>query len=157
MTQSRTLFLTLVVVCGLGVPACNEPVPGPSHPASESFAASLNVDVASMTKVAEDLYTKDLVVGTGIQVARGHTLQMRYTGWLKDGTRFDSNQTTGHAFVVGQGRVIPGWDLGVVGMRVGGTRQLVIGSTYGYGATGSGGNIPPGATLVFVVELVSIQ
>jgi FKBP-type peptidyl-prolyl cis-trans isomerase len=156
MTSSRAFF-TLIGVLGLAVPACNEPIPGPSHPASESFAASLNVDIASMTKVAEDLYTKDLVVGTGNQAARGHTLRMRYTGWLKDGTRFDSNQTSGHSFLLGYGEVISGWDIGVIGMRVGGTRQLVIGSTYGYGATGSSPDIPGGATLVFVVELVSMQ
>jgi FKBP-type peptidyl-prolyl cis-trans isomerase FkpA len=159
MTKSRTLFVTLIASCGITLAACNEPSTGPSHPASETFAASLNVDIASMTKVAEDLYIKDLVVGTGTQAARGHSLRMRYTGSLKDGTQFDMNQSASGfgPFTVGQGHVIVGWDLGVVGMRVGGTRQLVIGSNYGYGNAGSGRSIPGGATLVFVVELVSVQ
>jgi FKBP-type peptidyl-prolyl cis-trans isomerase FkpA len=146
-------------ICGLTLAACNEPSTGPSHPVSETFAASLDVDVASMTKVAEDLYIKDLVVGTGTQAARGHSLRMRYTGFLKDGKQFDMNQSLAGfgPFTLGHGHVIVGWDLGVVGMRVGGTRQLVIGSTYGYGEAGSGRSIPGGATLVFVVELVSVQ
>lgn len=158
MTRTRTLLITLMALCGLGATACNEPTAAPSHPATETFVSALNVDVASMTKVADDLYTKDLVLGTGIQAARGHVLRVRYTGWLKNGVQFDSNQSAGYGpFTLGNGEVIAGWDLGIVGMRVGGTRQLVIGSTYGYGDAGSGGRIPGGATLVFIVELVSAQ
>jgi FKBP-type peptidyl-prolyl cis-trans isomerase FkpA len=128
----------------------------PSDPATETYAASLGVDIAKMTKISDQLFFQDIVAGTGASAARGSTITANYTGWLANGTQFDSN--AGGApigpLVLGQGQVIAGWDIGISGMKVGGTRRLVIGSTLGYGAGGSG-KIPPNATLVFDVQLVS--
>ena len=151
-----TLALSLVAVSG--VIACNPgEATGPSVPAAENFAASLNVNLATMTKYSDDLYYKDVVVGTGATAANGSSVTVVYTGYLVDGSKFDSN--VGKALftvVLGQHKVITGWDVGLVGMKVGGTRRLVIGSSYGYGASGSPPVIPRNATLVFDVELKSI-
>lgn len=130
---------------------------GPSNPSSEVFASSLGVNIANMTERASRLYVQDVVVGTGAEATAGKLLRMRYTGWLRTGQEFDRNRNAGtpFEFPLGAGRVIAGWDIGVAGMRVGGRRRLVFGSEYGYGVRGSG-EIPPNATLVFDVELVSI-
>jgi len=129
---------------------------GPSDPASEVFASALGVNLAQMTQVADRLYVQDLAVGTGAEATSGRQLRMRYTGWLRTGTQFDSNTSAnGFQFQLGVGQVIQGWDIGVAGMKVGGRRRLVFGSQYGYGPRGSG-PIPPNATLVFDVELVSV-
>ena len=130
---------------------------GPSDPAQDTFAAELGVDLGAMQQVAERLYVQDLVVGTGAAAANNQRLQMRYTGWLPDGRSFDSNVGGApFAFRIGRGEVIAGWDIGVLGMRVGGRRRLVLGSAYGYGARGAG-SIPPHSTLVFEVELLGIE
>ena len=129
---------------------------GPSDPSTETFATALGVDLTQMNEVATRLYVQDLVVGTGAEATAGKRLRMRYTGWLRNGTRFDSNTSaTGFVFDLGVGQVISGWDIGVAGMREGGRRRLVLGSQYGNGAFGSG-SIPPHATLVFEVELVAV-
>ncbi|PYR62088.1 MAG: peptidylprolyl isomerase [Acidobacteria bacterium] len=103
----------------------------------------------------------DLVVGTGTQAAAGNRVTVAYTGWLYDsskpdgkGTQFDSNNYT---FTLGIGTVIKGWDQGVVGMRVGGQRRLIIPPDLAYGSAGSSGVIPPNATLVFDITLISVQ
>ncbi len=129
----------------------------PSDPATDTFAAELGVNLANMTERADKLYIRDLVEGTGAEAVAGRRLRVRYTGWLASGNQFDSNVSSGapFEFTLGGGRVIAGWDIGVPGMRVGGKRRLVFGSEYGYGPQGSG-QIPPNATLVFDVELVSI-
>ena len=103
----------------------------------------------------------DLVVGTGVQPVVGQPLTVNYTGWLYDanapdnkGQQFDSGN--GFQFTLGVGQVIAGWDQGFNGMRVGGRRRLVIPPELAYGSQGAGGVIPPNATLVFDVELVSV-
>lgn len=129
----------------------------PSNPAVETYAASLGVNIAAMTKRNDNLYIQDLTVGTGAEAVAGRTLDMRYSGWLANGNRFDSNVGGPvFSFTLGAGMVIPGWDQGVAGMRVGGKRKLVIGSALGYGPSGSG-PIPPNATLVFDVEVVAVR
>jgi len=129
---------------------------GPSDPATEQFATSLGVNLGEMQEIATRLYIKDIAVGAGAEATAGKRLRMRYTGWLRNGQVFDSNANgTPFEFDLGLGQVIPGWDLGVAGMRVGGKRRLVFGSQYGYGPGGSG-PIPPNATLVFEVELLQI-
>lgn len=101
----------------------------------------------------------DQVVGTGDVAKAGQTVSVHYTGWLTNGTKFDSSVDRGQpfSFPLGAGRVIKGWDEGVQGMKVGGKRKLTIPANLGYGARGAGGVIPPNATLVFDVELLGVQ
>ncbi len=159
--RSRSVVVALSLFALAACGACNSADstgPGrPSDPASDTFASELGVNLGNMTERADKLYVQDLVTGTGEEAVAGRTLRVRYTGWLPSGVQFDSNVSSGaaFAFVLGGNRVIAGWDIGLAGMRVGGKRRLVFGSEYGYGAQGSG-QIPPNATLVFDVELISV-
>ncbi len=103
-------------------------------------------------------YTDDQV-GTGTEAQAGKTVSVHYTGWLLDGTKFDSSKDRNQpfSFPLGRGQVIKGWDEGVAGMKVGGKRTLVIPPDLGYGARGAGGVIPPNATLKFEVELLDVK
>lgn len=105
-----------------------------------------------------ELQIEDLVIGTGSEAKAGDRVSVHYTGWLTDGTKFDSSLDGGQPFefVLGQGGVIEGWDKGVAGMKVGGKRKLTIPPDMGYGERGSG-PIPPNSTLIFEVELLGIQ
>lgn len=107
---------------------------------------------------AADLQTKDVKIGTGETVLQGSEVSVHYTGWLLDGTKFDSSRDRGQpfTFMPGAGQVIAGWEKGVVGMKVGGIRELVIPPELGYGKRGAGGVIPPDATLKFEVEVVAV-
>lgn len=102
---------------------------------------------------------EDLVQGDGDLAEAGQNVSVHYTGWLTDGSKFDSSKDRDMPFdfPLGGGRVIRGWDEGVQGMKVGGTRKLTIPPQLGYGASGAGGVIPPNATLVFEVELLEIK
>ncbi len=106
-----------------------------------------------------DLQIEDLVVGTGEEAKNGQNVSVHYTGWLTDGTKFDSSVDRGRPFnfPLGGGRVIKGWDVGVAGMKIGGKRKLTIPPEMGYGARGAAGVIPPNATLVFEVELLGLS
>jgi len=116
--------------------------------------AAGNVQVLSGGVRAEDLK-----VGDGALAETGTNVTVHYTGWLTDGTKFDSSVDRGDPFKfrLGAGQVIRGWDEGVKGMRVGGKRKLTIPPDMGYGATGAQGVIPPNATLVFDVELLDVK
>ena len=111
-----------------------------------------------LTKTASGLGYVDLVEGTGPQPKRGDSVRVHYTGWLENGKKFDSSHDRREplVFAVGRGEVIQGWDEGVGSMKVGGKRKLVIPASLGYGERGAGGVIPPGATLIFEVELLGI-
>ena len=100
----------------------------------------------------------DQVVGTGASPTKGQHVQVQYTGWLTNGKKFDSSVDRGQPFdfVIGLGKVIPGWDQGVATMKIGGKRRLIIPSALGYGARGAGASIPPNSTLIFDVELISV-
>ena len=117
-----------------------------------------NTGGRQMSNVTE-LQIENLVVGEGQEAKAGDTVSVHYTGWLTDGTKFDSSVDRGQpfSFNLGAGMVIQGWDQGVAGMKIGGKRKLTIPSHLGYGDRGAGGVIPPGATLVFEVELLGIK
>ena len=101
---------------------------------------------------------EDLALGDGDAAAAGQQVSVHYTGWLTDGSKFDSSvdRNQPFQFALGRGMVIRGWDEGVAGMKVGGRRKLTIPPQLGYGAQGAGGVIPPNATLVFEVELLEV-
>jgi FKBP-type peptidyl-prolyl cis-trans isomerase len=106
-----------------------------------------------------ELQIEELTVGAGAEAQAGNTVDVHYTGWLTDGSKFDSSLDRGKpfSFELGAGRVIQGWDRGVAGMKVGGKRKLTIPPELGYGERGAGHVIPPGATLVFEVELLAVR
>ena len=111
------------------------------------------------TKTATGLEYWDIKAGAGDTAVKGKQVRVHYTGWLTDGKKFDSSVDRGQPFEfpLGAGRVIKGWDEGVAGMKIGGKRQLRIPPDLGYGARGAGGAIPPNATLIFDVELLSVS
>lgn len=106
-----------------------------------------------------DLQIEELAAGDGAVATSGQTVTVHYTGWLTDGTKFDSSVDRGtpFQFVLGKGQVIKGWDQGVAGMKVGAKRKLTIPGHMAYGKRGYPGLIPPDATLVFDVELLGLS
>jgi FKBP-type peptidyl-prolyl cis-trans isomerase len=131
----------------------------PSATAAASTASNLSATVT-------DLQKTDVKQGTGAEAQSGKPILVHYTGWLYDpaapegkGAKFDSSRDRGvpFGFFLGSGKVIKGWDQGVVGMKVGGQRRLVIPPQLGYGERGAGGVIPPNATLIFDVELIEVK
>ena len=150
----------LVLTVTLALFACGNDDTVTEPPAAltnEDFAAALNVDLGAMTQSATGLYWQDLEVGSGDPIAAGATASVHYEGWLPNGTKFDSSRDRNMPFVfqVGARMVIQGWDEGVVGMRVGGVRKLVIPPQLAYGVAGAPA-IPSNATLVFDIELLEI-
>jgi FKBP-type peptidyl-prolyl cis-trans isomerase FkpA len=115
------------------------------------------------TTTPSGLIYDDTAIGDGAEAKAGNDVSVHYTGWLfyggERGRKFDSSKDRGEpfAFALGAGHVIKGWDQGVQGMKVGGTRVLTIPPDLGYGARGAGGVIPPNATLIFEVELLAIE
>jgi FKBP-type peptidyl-prolyl cis-trans isomerase FkpA len=122
------------------------------------FAPALNVDLARMTRTESGLYYEDVAIGEGAVAEVGRHVEVHYRGWLPDGSRLESSYESNEPidFVLGTGEVISGWEEGLLGMREGGRRRLVIPPSLGYGRDGLG-MIPPYATLVFETELVRVQ
>lgn len=148
---SRSLRLALICLLPALLQACGGQPPAPESPA---------------TAAVDALEIVDLEPGSGAAVTAGRKAVVQYTGWLyetsapeRKGKQFDSSRNGGHAFsfVVGAGDVIKGWDQGVSGMHVGGRRRLTIPANLAYGDVGAGGVIPPGAALVFDIELIAIE
>lgn len=163
----KKLFLPILALALFTLTAC-----GGSEPEPRAISAiptnKADIDPAGIESVAiaPGLSSRMLLQGDGPVVENGHTAVVHYTGWLYDenaenfrGSKFDSSVDRGapFPFPVGAGRVISGWDQGVAGMRVGEVRELTIAPEMGYGDRGAGGVIPPGATLIFVVELLEIE
>ena len=132
---------------------------GAPAPASSGASSNLSATVKELQKT-------DIKQGTGAEAVSGRPVLVHYTGWLYDpaapetkGSKFDSSRDRGvpFGFFIGAGKVIKGWDEGVVGMKVGGQRRLVIPPQLAYGERGAGGVIPPNATLIFDVELVDVK
>jgi FKBP-type peptidyl-prolyl cis-trans isomerase FkpA len=155
--QKNPIMLVAALVA-LAISACDSPTEPDdrwARPENIQFAESLNIDLGAMTRTQSGLYWQDLQVGAGTTAAAYNTVRVHYTGWLPDGTMFESSRTKNAPieFLLGVGLVIRGWDEGIVGMQVGGTRKLVIRPELAYGRSGKG-PIPPLTTLIFDVELL---
>ena len=146
----------LLVILALVLSACRS---GGDRSSAGGFSAELGIDTAAMTKTPNGLQYQDIKVGQGAEAKPGSTAVVHYTGWLTDGKKFDSSRDRGTPFdfQVGAGQVIAGWDQGVAGMKVGGTRVLTVPPALGYGAQSVGGVIPANATLLFEVELLDAR
>jgi peptidylprolyl isomerase len=149
MSIRRSLVVVAVLtgMCSVSAMAAQE-----QSGNKEKTAAVKTVTTASGLK-----YT-DVKVGSGASPVKGKQVKVHYTGTLENGKKFDSSvdRNEPFTFIIGVGQVIPGWDEGVMSMKVGGKRKLVIPSKLGYGAAGAGGVIPPNATLLFDVELLDV-
>jgi peptidylprolyl isomerase len=145
---SLVVVAVVTAICSVSVMAAQE-----QPRAKEKTAAAKPVTTASGLK-----YT-DVKVGSGASPVKGKQVKVHYTGTLENGKKFDSSvdRNEPFTFVIGVGQVIAGWDEGVMSMKVGGKRKLIIPSKLGYGAAGAGGVIPPNATLLFDVELLDVS
>ena len=166
LTSTMTLVALCLLACtpdkpaeSAAAPASETPAAASETPAAASAPAPTGTEPMAMQKI-------EIAPGTGPEIKAGQNALVHYTGWLYDaaapenkGKKFDSSvdRNEPFEFPLGGGMVIKGWDEGVAGMKVGGKRRLVIPPDMGYGASGAGGVIPPGATLVFDVELVEIR
>ena len=154
----RKLYFAVTLVSLLACRKADTSAQVSGSPETVTYAKELDVHLDHMTKQPSGLYLLDIKEGTGPAIAAGQTAQVHYTGWLVNGKQFDSSVGGApYEFPVGRGRVIAGWDEGVAGMKTGGKRRLVVPPDLGYGAAGTGGVIPPGATLIFDVELIGVR
>ena len=167
VVQWTALAVALTACGGQEAATPDESAPAPAEAETEPepvglaalYAEELGVDLGRMVVTESVLHYEDLDTGGGAEAVADQRVVVHYTGWLPDGSKFDSSVDRGQPFdfFLGGGQVIGGWDEGVQGMKVGGKRKLVIPPDLGYGAAGAGGVIPPNATLVFDVELLQVQ
>jgi FKBP-type peptidyl-prolyl cis-trans isomerase len=150
--------LALVAACGGGEKETTAPGVTPEATVTQTGGGPPPVS-AQATVTASGLQIIDIKVGSGDEAQDGQTVSVNYTGWLADGTKFDSSLDRGQpiSFVLGAGQVIPGFDEGVAGMKVGGQRRLIIPPDLAYGAEGRPPVIPANAELTFDIELESVQ
>lgn len=159
MVRTVTVCLALVAACGGGgaagpaVSTTTVPQPIAGDVEVTQFAPALNVHLDQMVKRASGLYVQDLTPGTGSFASRGRTAVVRYTGWRADGKQFDDGEIT---IILGSKQTIAAWEEGLLGMRVGGKRRLVVPPNLGYGVRGAGNDIPPNTVLVFDMTLTSV-
>ncbi|HSH98207.1 MAG: FKBP-type peptidyl-prolyl cis-trans isomerase [Methylophilaceae bacterium] len=154
-----TLITSALLMAVFAASGCSADSKTSNSSSSHQEKIAMSTNITELTKI-------DQVVGEGREAEAGLNVTVHYTGWLYDpaqpegkGKKFDSSVDRGDPFnfFLGGGQVIRGWDEGVVGMKIGGKRTLLIPSEYGYGARGAGGVIPPNATLVFDVELLGVK
>lgn len=145
--RSLVVMAVLTAMCSVSAMAAQE----------QAGAKGKTAAVKTVTTASGLKYT-DVKVGSGASPVKGKQVKVHYTGTLENGRKFDSSvdRNEPFSFVIGVGQVIPGWDEGVMGMKVGGKRKLIIPSKLGYGERGAGGAIPPNATLLFDVELLDV-
>jgi FKBP-type peptidyl-prolyl cis-trans isomerase FkpA len=155
-----------LILVSAAISACKPHNAAVVQPAAEATSVSDSAAPTTAAAPIDHLVVEDTVEGTGAAVQAGQTAIVHYTGWLYDpvakdhkGQKFDSSRDQGQPFrfPLGAGRVIRGWDEGVVGMKIGGQRTLIVPPDFGYGSTGAGGVIPPNATLLFEVELLGAE
>jgi FKBP-type peptidyl-prolyl cis-trans isomerase FkpA len=151
----------MAAAAALALVSLTAPLPAVGQQAPQPSGAQQGA-AGKMTELPSGLKYTDTVVGTGAEAKRGEKVTVHYTGWLynngQKGKKFDSSldRNEPFSFNLGGGEVIPGWDQGVAGMKIGGKRTLIIPANLAYGARGAGGVIPPNATLMFDVELLKV-
>ena len=175
MIKNSFIFIVVVIIVGIAgwffvnkarnasrVSDLTEVVSG--TPEATPTPSSMDIEENTNTggnwmKLPSGLQIKDVVIGYGKEAHEGDIVAAHYVGTLEDGTKFDSSYDRGEpfAFPLGGGMVIKGWDLGLVGMKVGGKRKLIIPSELGYGSRGAGATIPPDTTLYFDIEMMAVQ
>ncbi len=155
----RTVLAAGLIMVG-GACAGSSPGPGATTPIPiagdverTTFDPTLNVHLDSMTKRASGLFVQDITMGSGAVATRGRTVVVRYAGWLPNAKQFDSGELS---VTLGSNKTIPAWEEGLLGMRVGGKRRLVVPPNLGYGSRGAGNDIPPNSVLVFDMEVTAV-
>ena len=159
MVMRTRVMLGLGLILSAGAPALADNSTPAAAPGKKAGKAAKKEGAGKMVTTPSGLKFIDEVVGTGSSPAKGKRVRVHYTGTLTDGKKFDSSVDRGQPFefVIGVGQVIKGWDEGVLTMKVGGKRKLMIPSALGYGARGAAGVIPPNADLNFDVELLWVE
>ena len=158
-TPTGVVGIVVMLGCGgsgtSGSSASTAPVPQalPGDIERPTFAPALGVHLDQMTRRASGLYVQDLTPGTGAVATRGRSVIVRYMGWLAEGKQIDAGEIT---VELGSNKTIRAWEEGLLGMRVGGRRRLVVPPALGYGARGAGETIPSNAVLVFEMEVLSV-
>jgi FKBP-type peptidyl-prolyl cis-trans isomerase FkpA len=160
----NVLLKVTLLVATFGLVSCtkcsgNKDASSPATESGSEIKSGQSDDAAMTAQLGESVKIEDIVEGTGAEAVDGKQVTVHYTGTLLNGTKFDSSvdRNSPFPFLLGAGQVIPGWDQGVKGMKVGGKRKLTIPPQLAYGDKGVGGVIHPNAVLVFDVELISVD
>ena len=156
MRGVEKIIVFILLAAAIIIPACAQKEPKQT---GEAKSAATPAASAAAVTTPSGLGYVDLVQGAGPSPVAGKQVKVHYTGWLENGTKFDSSVDRGEPlmFTIGVGQVVPGWDEGVLSMKTGGKRKLIVPPSLGYGAAGAGGVIPPNATLIFEVELLDVE
>lgn len=156
--KNVSLLIAVIILAGMTAAQSGTQSPSSTTAAKKPVHVGPTKVTGEGTKTASGLQYWDIKEGTGPVAQEGQTAKMHYTGWLTSGKKFDSSiGGKPYGFKIGAGEVIKGWDEGVVGMKVGGKRQLRIPPSLAYGDKGYPGVIPPDSTLIFDVQLMSVQ